>query len=583
MSAASQAAPQVWAEYQARLGRHQAEAARAAQADRRAGLAKLLVFFALLGLAWLAWVNHRFSGHWLWPALALLLALFVLHDRILRRRARAERLVAHYQRGLARLEDRWIGMGSAGERFRNPAHPYADDLDIFGRGSLFQLLSLARTPMGEERLAAWLRAPAPPATIAERQRRVAEWRGDLDLRERVFSLGDDLKQRMDPARLAGWATQAARPIPPALRVLYGALGLATLAALGLAFTPAGVGPLFALVLLQGAILYRQRERISAAVRGQGANGEGLAIFAEVLACRPDADPAAAPALRRLARLADWIEASESTLGKVLDLTVLYSLHLTVAAENWRHAHGAAVPGWLYAVGEFEALLSLASHAYEHPRDPFPELAPGGLEFTAEGLGHPLLPERSVVRNPVRLDAELRLLLISGSNMAGKSTLLRAVGCNAVLAQMGAPVRAERLRLGTLQVGTRLRTADSLQEGRSGFYSEILRLRQIFEFTTGPLPLLYLFDELLEGTNSHDRVVGAEGLLRALLAQPALGMVTTHDLALAAMAERLGPRVRNVHMEDRIEGNDVRFDHKLREGVVARSNALALMRLVGLDV
>jgi DNA mismatch repair ATPase MutS len=167
-------------------------------------------------------------------------------------------------------------------------------------------------------------------------------------------------------------------------------------------------------------------------------------------------------------------------------------------------------------------------------------------------------------------------------MSGKSTLLRTVGLNAVLAQMGAPVRATRLQLTPLAVGTCLRTADSLQLGRSGFYAEILRLRQILQLTEAALPLLFLFDELLDGTNSHDRVVGGEGLLRALLARPAVGLISTHDLALTGVAAEM-KGVRNVHFEDQIEGNDVRFDHHLRPGVVTRSNALALMRIVGLDV
>lgn len=545
------------------------------------------VFLLLVVLAWLAWIGTHISALWLWPPAILLVALFVGHDRVLQRLARQQRWVASYQHGLARLEQRWTAFGATGERFRDPAHPYADDLDLFGTGSLFHLLSVARTPMGETTLADWLRQPASPLVIAQRQRRVADWRNRLDLREQLVALGDGLKQRTDPARLANWAASPVRPFALPARVFHAVVAACTLGAIVYALATGRLTPLFTLVVLQALLQFQARHRVDAAIRQIGANGEGLTIFAAVLACVPDLTPAlqSGPvALRRLARLADWIDACDTLLGRVLDFTILYSLLLAGAAEAWRLRQASSMPAWLAAVGEFEATASLATYSFEHPADPFPELleAPTPI-YVADEFAHPLLPEDGAVRNSLRLDADICLLIVSGSNMAGKSTLLRAVGCNAVLAMMGAPVRARRLGLTPLQLGTRLRTVDSLQQGRSGFYAEILRLRQVFELRVGPLPLLYLFDELLEGTNSHDRVRGAQGLLQALLRQPTLGMVTTHDLALAAMAADLGPRVRNVHLEDQIEGNDVRFDHKLRDGQVTKSNALALMRIVGLEV
>jgi DNA mismatch repair ATPase MutS len=188
-----------------------------------------------------------------------------------------------------------------------------------------------------------------------------------------------------------------------------------------------------------------------------------------------------------------------------------------------------------------------------------------------------------VRNSVRLDAQTRVLLVSGSNMSGKSTLLRTVGINTVLAMAGAPVRAKSLQLTPLAIGTRIRSADSLQEGRSSFYTEILQIRKVFELTKGETPLLFLFDELLEGTNSNDRRIGAEGLLRALLGHGAIGIVTTHDLALTEIAKALGDTIRNKHFQDQVEDGKMRFDYILQDGVVARSNAIALMRLIWLDV
>jgi DNA mismatch repair ATPase MutS len=201
----------------------------------------------------------------------------------------------------------------------------------------------------------------------------------------------------------------------------------------------------------------------------------------------------------------------------------------------------------------------------------------------EVLGHPLIPESRNVRTDLRLSDEPRVLVVSGSNMSGKSTLLRTAGVNVVLALAGAPVRARRLRLSPLQVGASIHIQDSLQAGASRFYAEIKRLRQIVDLTHGSVPVLFLLDEILHGTNSHDRRIGAEGVVRGLLDRGAIGLVTTHDLALARVAEELAPLAANVHFEDRLEDGKMTFDYRLRPGVVQRSNALELMRSVGLEV
>ena len=282
----------------------------------------------------------------------------------------------------------------------------------------------------------------------------------------------------------------------------------------------------------------------------------------------------------------WIDARESYLMKLLEVPVLYSLQVGFVADAWHRRNGRRVRAWISVVGEMEALLSLAAYAYERPGDPFPEIVEGknaDAHFAGEELGHPLIAAAQCVRNSVRLDAKTRVLLVSGSNMSGKSTLLRTVGINLVLAMAGAPIRGKALRLSPLALGTRIRGTDSLQEGRSNFYTEILRIRQVFTLAEKEMPLLFLFDELLEGTNSHDRRIGAEALLRALAGHGALGMVTTHDLALTEVAAALDGSARNVHFEDQIANGEMSFDYKLRDGIVPKSNALELMRWIGLKV
>jgi DNA mismatch repair ATPase MutS len=189
----------------------------------------------------------------------------------------------------------------------------------------------------------------------------------------------------------------------------------------------------------------------------------------------------------------------------------------------------------------------------------------------------------MVRNDLSLDESTRLLVVSGSNMSGKSTLLRTVGTNAVLAFAGAPVRATSLRLSPLTVGATLRIQDSLQEGRSRFYAEITRIRELADAARGARPLLFLLDELFHGTNSHDRLVGSSGVLRSLVDRGAIGLITTHDLALTAIADSVGAHAANVHFEEWFDAGEMRFDYRLKSGPVTRSNALALMRAVGLEV
>jgi DNA mismatch repair ATPase MutS len=307
---------------------------------------------------------------------------------------------------------------------------------------------------------------------------------------------------------------------------------------------------------------------------------------QLVALRKALETHGAPAWReiaRLQRLVGWADARRNQLFAPLAAMLLWGTQFSLAIELWRQRCGLRLAVWLETVGEIEALAALGSHAFENPDDPFPELVEGGPLFEGEGLGHPLLPSERCVRNDARLAAESAVLVVSGSNMSGKSTFLRSVGVNAVLALAGAPVRARRLRLSRLSLGASIRVNDSLQEGESRFYAEIKRLSQIVGLARDGAELLFLLDEVLHGTNSHDRQIGAAAVVRGLVELGAIGLVTTHDLALARIADELAPRAANVHFEDHLEGGRIAFDYQLRPGVVTRSNALALMREVGLDV
>jgi DNA mismatch repair ATPase MutS len=288
-------------------------------------------------------------------------------------------------------------------------------------------------------------------------------------------------------------------------------------------------------------------------------------------------------IAHLRRLVHLLDARRNQFFAGIAPLLLWGTHCAFALEAWRAAVGPALGQWLAAIAEIEALSALATYSFEHPDDPFPDLCDTSPMFEGEQLGHPLLPASRCVRNDVRLDRERAVLIVSGSNMSGKSTLLRTVGINTVLALAGAPVRARHLRLSWLSLGASIRVQDSLQAGASRFYAEITRLRQIVDIAQLSPPLLFLLDEILHGTNSHDRLIGAEAVVRGLVDLGAIGLVTTHDLALSRIVDASSLRAANVHFEDHLEDGRMVFDYRMRPGIVEKSNALELMRAVGLKV
>jgi DNA mismatch repair ATPase MutS len=294
---------------------------------------------------------------------------------------------------------------------------------------------------------------------------------------------------------------------------------------------------------------------------------------------------ASHAIERLGKLYSWMESETNLVFVAVCKFFLWETQFAFAIEAWRAQFGPKVEVWLRTLADFEALSSLASYAYEHPADPFPELISASSQprVEGEGLGHPLIPEAQCVRNDVALGPERRLIMISGSNMSGKSTWLRAIGVNLVLASAGAPVRARKFQMTPVRLGASIRTTDSLQEGVSRFYAEIKRLADIVKLAGEGTPLVFLLDEILSGTNSHDRRIGAACVALSLVQRGALGLMTTHDLALTRIVEEIEPPGENLHFEDQLCDGRMSFDYQLRPGIVEKSNALELMRSVGLDV
>jgi len=589
-------------EYERRLQRRAAVLARLQVTDARLSTARGVCFFAAVAL--LA-AGSAMEDLPMWSAAApagLFVVLVVWHQRIADALRRAERAVGHYQIALNRCDELWRGIGPSGERYLSGDHLYAGDLDIFGDGSLFQLLCRARTRLGEDRLAEWLLGGAAVGIVRQRQSAVTELRGAVDLREQLAVLDEELHEALDQNQLLAWSQQPPQPFHWSVRVTAAILsGLAVAAIFAWLFLGLRLVWVIAAALLMAAFLFVYRSTIRRLAAQADDAGSGLAILSAVLrvierqepsqphlrAMRDRLQTEGRPPSRQIARLGRSIRTLNNALRNqffaLFGFLFALPVHLIHSIETWRDHVGEQIPDWLDVVAEFEALVSLSGFAYENPDAVFPEFAENGPLFRAEKLGHPLLPREDCVRNDVSLGDGRRLILISGSNMSGKSTLLRTVGVNAVLAQAGAPVRVDSLQLSPLQVATAMRIQDSLQDGRSLFYTVLRRIKAIVDAAGQSPPLLFLLDEILQGTNSHDRRIGAEGVIRTLMERGCLGLVTTHDLALTEIISTFDGEAVNCHFQDEISDGRMTFDYRLRPGIVEKSNALELMRSMGLEV
>ena len=589
-------------EYERRQMARRAEVRLHRRWESLTGNTRVVAFLTLVAVAYVA----MRAGHLLLPWLLLTLTAFaaaiVWHRRVVRALTRAQRATRYYAAAVARLDDRWMGIGPSGERYNHPEHLYAKDLDLFGHGSLFQLLCSARTRMGQATLAAWLLESAGPETLCARQMAVKELRGNLDLREEMALLDSRIKTELDPQSLLAWI---ARPpmlmgrIRPVLAIICAVAAVTTF--VGWVAFSTSLGWFLLVAILESILLASMRrqsrdmtkhcdtvlgqlELLFQVLRVMEAQRFSSPPLRELTARLHDGGRLPSRQIARLARLVEyWETARRNQFVAPLAFALMLPVHIAYAIERWRLGNAKSVANWLETVGDFEALCSFSGYAYEHPEQPFPEIVESGPRLAAKGLGHPLIPASRRVANDVSLGTPTQLLLVSGSNMSGKSTLLRIIGGNTVLALAGAPVCAAQMQLSRLAIASAMRNLDSLQEGVSGFYAEIQRLRGIRDLAAGPTPVLFLLDEILHGTNSHDRRVGAEAVITNLLEQDAIGLITTHDLALAEIADRLEPRAANVHFEDQLVDGRITFDYRLRPGVVPKGNGLVLMRLLGFKV
>ncbi len=647
------------------------EAAALLSRVRRFSTYRLLVTASAALVAFGA-LEELFSAAWLLVPAAVFTALALVHDRVWRRAQAVHRIAEMHHRAALRVDadtegepdrpgtpaatirrggvpasrpslDEERRLASRLHRIRDLGNsPWAEHLELFGAGQLFERLADWRTDAGGEVLARWMLRPAPPAEIRERQAAIRELGSRLDIRE-ALAAADSLEEwpsercsflldwlgteSKAPAGAAGAgpgggeeeegadgvdgaegakgdSTEGKAPwpalAPPRFEILIsmagGLLSLAILVEV-IFWTSRGEVLLFPIPLLFALALgllrrkeVRAHETVSRVLDPEIA---GLREIAAALASEDYESPrlkelyrrleAARRPLAGLQRLHSRLRLRRNFLFAPVAALVFWGTHHVWAINRWRRRHGNAMRRWLEAAGEFDALVALAQYAVERPGHVFPELDEiPGLE--AVNLGHPLIPEARLQRNTVRLgrgDAEV--LIVTGSNMSGKSTLLRAIGVNFVLARMGGPTAATTFRLGPLSLGASIAVHDSLRDGVSRFLAELLALRSVLETGSAEEPLLFLLDEVLQGTNSNDRRAAAGALLRELGRRSAVGVMTTHDLSLTELADELPDRVRNMHFTERVVDGAMEFDYQLRDGVLPHGNALDLMRILKLPV
>jgi hypothetical protein len=563
------------------------------------------------------WATERglpSSLPWIAVASTLLIAFFALiivHNDVSQRCDWHDRRARLNDEGLARLARDWEALPTTDAVAADAGHPFAGDLDVFGRASLFSLVGTVATPPGRHTLRSWLLRPATPATVRARQAAITELAPLVDIREEITLRGRTIPPLSEAAVEVFLTWAESDPwLSTRTHVVWMArlLPLTTLTLVALNI--AGLVPYMAWlasIVVNLAFTFRFAKRIHSrfdrAFSRESAFQEYAGIF-RILSTTSFGAPSlvrlqkmmtsdemsAHVQMKRLHRLEGLAAVRYAMLHGVIQALTLWDFHVLVRVEKWQGRVGRYARRWLAALGEADALAALAGLRFDHTDWAFAQMIEDGAPaLEATDLGHPLLRDDARVDNDVKLGPPGRFLFVTGSNMSGKSTLLRAIGTNVVLAGAGAPVCASSLRLPPVRLATSMRVHDSLQQGLSQFMAELQRLRDIVEAAReveldGGITLLYLLDDIFQGTNTEERRIAARKVVARLLAAQTIGAVTSHDLNLADTPPLSSARI-PVHFTETIEQDDdgpkISFDYRLRPGLATSRNALKLLEIVGL--
>lgn len=566
---------------------------------------RLIWFIASAVVVWLLIQEDQEAGAFVISVVGItgFLVLLKKHQAI-----REKRDVNHYlafinQDEADRLKRNYL-RPETGQQFANPTHFYSGDLDVFGKHSLFRLLNRTHTYEGQKRLADWLQTPTGPDAVRLRQQASREIQDKIDWRQQFEALAYMQETTAhSPDSLVKWATAEVAPMPAYLNVARFLLPAITLG-LFVAWLSGYVSGSIVLIALaiHGGLLSQTSERakgvseqtfeISAALhsfrslfyQAEQLKGEAVRLKAINQALQ-STDRLASEAIGQLASLTEGLNYRRNPYFYLFfGIATLWDVHYLFRLEQWRREHGPHLSRWFDALGELEAINSLAGFAYAHPMYATPDIVDDQLTLVAKSAAHPLLPPDRSIANSLTLTGNGQTILITGSNMSGKSTFLRTIGTNLVLALAGAVVSAENFVCSPVRVFTSMRTQDSLEESTSSFYAELKRLQTLIYLSrqSEKVPVLYFLDEILKGTNSADRHRGAEALIRQLHRTTASGFVSTHDLELGQLTDT-SDFVRNYHFQSDLVDGELVFDYKLRDGICQSFNASQLMQAIGIEI
>lgn len=593
-------------EYKNRMDRFKAEEARLKKQVDSIGNLRLAVFLA--GAAVTVFLFMKTGALPGILSLAAVIGVFVYlvarHGRLAYDMDRQGRMAEINRMYMDRMQTDWVKFSDCGQDFAEDAHPYTGDLDIFGPKSLFQWLNAAYTHYGRNALCVLLKNPDKSiGTVKKRQKAIRELAGMPDFCQELQCEGMLAKGAAnDPAELLSYAEeQTGRFRNDWLINLFYLLPALVVLAFVLFFLGAPI-PLFVPLLMLSvqmlifAVGFKKNASIIDNVYGLKKN---LGAFGNLLQriekeefrdeylydlkqkLFSKNEPASA-SLKKLEAIASAIDVKFSTvLYFLLNFCLLWDYHCAFALEEWKKQYGRHIRGWLETVGQYEALSSLSVPGHMYPDWAFPEFSDKGLKFSAVEIGHPLISKEVCVRNDFEISS--RACVITGSNMSGKTTLLRTVGINLVLAYSGAQVFAGRLDCSMMDIFTSMRIRDDLNSGISTFYAELLRIKTIIDYSHKELPMIYLIDEIFMGTNSLDRIAGARSVLKNLSKSWIIGLISTHDFELCDLEQEKQVNIKNYHFTENYSNNEIKFDYKLRSGRSMTTNARYLMKMVGIEL
>ena len=490
----------------------------------------------------------------------------------------------------------------SGEEYAERDHPYTYDLDIFGRTSLFQLICRTTSKPASDLLAGYLKQPAPVDEILARQKAIEELAPMTGWRQELITTGyENAGAGADPSVLMKWlgSDDLFRNRRRENTVIWclSLLALASIALVIAGLPAALMAPVFAVNFIfyftrfsKITKLHEQVSRSSDLLRtyssaiGMIEQQTFIAGKLKILQGSFRGETDASVQVRALARLVNRLDSRLNVLVSIpLNLLFFTDIRFCLALEDWKRQHAARIPVWFASMAEFEALSSLANMAYNNPSWVFPEIVPDFFTFRAVNMGHPLIPEKKRISNDFESSGHGKTILITGSNMSGKSTFLRTCGINTVLALAGAPVCASSFSLPHVRIHSSMRISDSLEENISSFYAELRRLRSVIKEAENDPRVFLLLDEILRGTNSDDRFTGSVALIKQLMRYGTVAMVATHDLRLAGLSKDLPDKIDNYHFDVKISGEELFFDYKLTPGVCSSFNASLLMKKMGINV